>query len=233
MADEVQMPTPQINTESSLVRGARSSLNTVNNKTEEAPKKSVITKRELTFREKLKRSFVKEDVADVRDYVIFDIVIPSIRKAFFDTIVGTAAQIFGMSVPTTTYRPTGGYSPNQGRITPHERQYRDYNSIAVRSVGGYSAEPSDRYDRFYVSDWTFPIKEEADRVLTEMMDICDSSGWVTVGKFFELADPGGTAAGRNPYTNYNYGWHSIDNAGVKYIPNVGYIIVNLPPARPR
>lgn len=230
---DMHVPVPKINNEESLVRTTRSSLDrTIKKNEEKAVVKPKVTKRELTFREKLKRSFVKEDLADVRDYVVFDIIIPNVRKAFFDTIVGTAAQIFGISVPAGRY----GYSPTTAtpRITPHERRYRDYSSISNDRYNGYSGEEHlTRYDRFYVSDWVFTYKEAADDALMKLMDICDASGWVSVARFFEIVDPQGTAEGRNPYTNNNYGWHNVDSATVKYITNVGYVIEGLPPARPR
>ena len=231
---EIEVPTPNVHTESSLVRGSRENLKKPENdskKIEAKPLKGGITKKNPSFKEKLRRSFVKEDIKDIRDYVIFDVVIPSIRKSIFDTIVGTAAQIFGVSVPRSFgYSSDGRY--NGGRLTPHERQYRDYTSIQ-RSRQLASEEPRlARYDRFYVTDYPFVYKEDADSVLEQLMDICDYQGWVSVSQFFNIADPDGTIAGKNPYTNSNYGWHSIDNASVKFIQDYGYVI-NLPPARPR
>lgn len=232
---DMHVPVPKINNEASLIRTTRSSLDKATAKKEEQPVvKPKVTKRELTFREKVKRSFVKEDLTDIRDYVIFDIIIPNVKKAFFDTIVGATAQVFGISVPAGRYGYSGGTSPTP-RVTPHERRYRDYSSIANDRYNGYSSEPHvTRYDRFYVSDWSFQYKEEADDALMKLMDICDANGWVSVARFFEIVDPSGTAEGRNPYTNNNYGWRSVDSATVKFVSaDVGYIIDGLPPARPR
>ena len=231
---EMHIPTPKINSESSLIRSSRSSLDNVSDrkKIEVKPLKGKVSKREPTFKEKLKRSFVKEDLKDIRDYVIFDIVIPGIRKGIFDMIVGTAGQIFGISVPSNVYT-NRGYSSNNTRLTPHERRYRDYSSISRDASSGYSSNRNMRYDRFSVSDWAFEFKEDADSVLEQLIDICDYEGWVSVGQFFNIADPEGTAEGRNPYTNNNYGWHSLDNVpGPRLIPGEGYVL-DLPPARPR
>lgn len=233
---DMHVPTPKINSEASLIRSSRSSLNNVSDrkKIEPKPLKGKVAKRELTFMEKLKRSFVKEDLKDIRDYVVFDIVIPGIRKGFFDMVVGTAGQLFGVSVPSSVYSPRG-YSPANTRLTPHERRYRDYTSIQREGTNGYSGgvNRAARYDRFMVSDWSFEYKEDADSVLEQLIDICDYEGWVSVGQFFNLADPNGTAEGRNPYTNNDYGWHSLDNvSGPRLIQGVGYVL-DLPPARPR
>lgn len=232
---DMHIPTPKINSESSLIRSSTTSLNNVSEKKkiEAKPLKGKVSKRELSFTEKLKRSFVKEDLKDIRDYVVFDIIIPGIRKGIFDMIVGTAGQIFGVSVPTGAYS-SRGYSPANTRLTPHERRYRDYSSISQNGPNGYSQDSrSVRYDRFTVSDWAFEYKEDADSVLEQLIDICDYEGWVSVRQFFDIADPNGSVEGRNPYTNNNYGWNSLDNVpGPRLIQGVGYVL-DLPPARPR
>ncbi len=227
MGESVQIPQPNSHNESSLVRGGRENVNkSVIKKNDTSPLKGKVVKRDITFGEKIKRSFVKEDLKDIRDYIIFELVIPNARKAFFDTIVGTAAQIFGVSVPRGI-RYNDGYSPNNIRLTPHERQYRDYNTISQN--GSRSSTPRlTTYDRFYVNDYIFAYKEDAERVLEQIIDICDTYGWVSVAKFFEFADPEGTIAGRNAYTNNDFGWRNIDNATVRF-DGSGYFI-DLPPA---
>lgn len=231
MSENIIVPQPNMGShvESSLVRDF-TKVNSVNNTFNKTGTKKVqpkelkggIKKKELTFGEKLKRSFVKEDLHDIRDYIIFDMIIPNARKAFFDTIVGTAAQIFGISIPR------GGYSSSSTRLTPHERQYRDYNSISNNGQR-FSGTHRTGYDRFYVGDYVFLYKEDAESVLEQLMDICDTYGWVSVATFFDLADPNGSIEGRNAYTNNDFGWTSLESASVKFDGN-GYFI-SLPPAR--
>lgn len=241
-ASDMHVPTPQINPEAALVRSARSSLNDRKSSEEKTKdqnpgavkREQSAVKREPGFFEKLKRSFVKEDITDIRDYVVFDIVIPGLRKGFFDMIVGTAGQIFGISVPSSTFAGSP-WAPNRrtNQLSPHERRYRDYSSI--NSTAGYSpvqVTESAQSGRLYPSDWAWVYKEQADDKLTTLMDICDHDGFLTAAKFLEIVDPGSSRDGRNPYTNYNYGWRSIDNATVKFDANYGYYIDGLPPARP-
>ena len=230
---EIEIPKPKINSESSLIRSG-SSLNLMNKKETEEKKaqtlKGGLKKKDVTFGEKIKRSFVKEDLKDIRDYLIFDMIIPNLKEAAFNTLIGTVAQIFGVSAPTRSFRAVSrpGYGGNIRRLTPHERQYRDYNSIQNQNQIFSSR---DNYDRYYVNDFEFDFKEDAESVLEQMMDICDTYGWVSVAKFFEIADPEGTVAGRNAYTNNDFGWRNIDGSTVKF-DGSGYIIT-FPPARPR
>lgn len=240
MAD-IEIPQPNSHTESSLVRSStrNSLINSVNkDKVNQPALKGKVKKKELTFKEKLKRSFVKEDLTDIRDYVIFDVIVPSIKKGIFDTIVGAAGQLFGISVPSSAFRwsgsptTTSGYDGHPRTTTP----YRDLSSIGrgERRISPIYSHPYDRYDRFFIGDYPFDYREDAVSTIERMMDICDSQhGWVTVADFFNIVDPDSSLFGRNPYTNYNYGWPSMDSATVESLPDgSGYYIV-MPPARSR
>ena len=233
MAD-IPIPKPNEHSESSLTRTVGDNKYTnkssvISESKNKVQLKGGVTKKNPSFGEKIKRSFVKEDVKDIRDYIVFDVVIPSIRNAIFNTIVGAAGQIFGVSVPSNVFRYSNGYNGgSKTRLTPHERQFRDYNSIQRENR---TVVPIEQYSRFYVGDYSFAYKEDAESVLEQLMDICDTYGWVSVSKFFELADPDGTISGKNAYTNNNYGWYAIDNATVMF-DGSGYVI-NLPPAKPK
>lgn len=231
MAD-FEIPKPNINSESSLIRSGKVQDPPIKSKDEieaKKPLKGKIKKKQLSFGEKLKRSFVKEDLKDIRDYLIFDMIIPNIKEAAFNTLIGTIAQIFGVSAPTRSFRVASrpGYGGNVRRLTPHERQYRDYNSIQNQQTLTFRND----FDRRYVNDFEFEYKEDAESVLEQLMDICDTYGWVSVAKFFEFADPDGSAAGRYPYTNNDFGWRNIDGSTVKF-DGSGYVIT-LPSAQPR
>lgn len=222
MAEVFNVPKPS-QPQSTLVRGQVNRSG--EGKIEPKPLKGGISKKELSFGEKVKRSFVKEDLKDIRDYIIFDMIIPNAKRAFFETLIGTTAQVLGISVPRNVFRYSDGYSPK----TAHERNYRDYNSISNRTT---AQQPRTvQYDRFYVKDYVFTYKEDAEAILEQLMDICDTYGWVSVATFFDLADPEGAIDGRNVYTNNDHGWRSVNGAKVVFDGN-GYVIT-LPPATPR
>lgn len=215
--EKITIPKPNVHTESSLVRPAANQTQ----KKPEAEKKSLTNSsmvvREPTFKEKLKRSFVREDIKDIRDYVIFDIVLPALRRSLFDTIVGTFGQILGVSIPKASI--STGYNGN--KLSPHERKWRDYSSI---SSGSSTSGSIERYDRFYAMDFPFALQEDATATLEYLMDVCDTNGWVPVSRFFEFADPNSTIAGRNPYTNENYGWYDINGTTVREVEGYGYVL---------
>lgn len=223
------------NPESSLIR----SRNSLSSTSKEDPKKTKpqlkggVSKKELSFGEKVKRSFVKEDLRDIGDYIVFDVIIPGIQQGLYTAVVGTAAQIFHMPMPRIPFGNNVGvgYGGTSQRLTPHERQYRDYTSIQSNRPTTQSTLTPRYNTRFYATDYPFTYKEDADSVLEQLIDICDTYGWVSVANFFEFADPDGTITGTNPYTNNHFGWSNVDGATVKF-DGSGYVIT-LPPARPR
>lgn len=237
----IEIPQPNSSPESSLVRSSTRNSLFKNDLNKEQPAnqpsfKGKVKKKELTFQEKLKRSFVKEDLTDIRDYVIFDVIVPSIKKGIFDTIVGAAGQLFGISVPTSAFRWSGASSSSGYDGRPKNMPYRDYTSIdrGGRRTTPIYAHSYDRYDRFYIGDYPFDYREDAVATIERMMDICDSQhGWVSVADFFNIVDPDSSLFGRNPYTNYNYGWPSMDSAVVESLPDGSGYYIAMPPARSR
>lgn len=227
---EIEIPQPQESQkETSLVRTIDSTKNkkqTYIKKTDKPESsgktiKGKATKKELSFGEKLKRSFVKEDMKEVRDYIIFDVLIPSAKQSLLDMIIGAVSQTLG--IPTSRSRRSNGYSGTSIADTG-ERPFRNYASS--RQTSGRSRDRI-RYDRFRVTDIVFEYKEDAMSLLEQMMDICDQYGWFSV---FDFYDKAGITEG-NDYTNRNYGWTNVDGADIVF-EGSGYVI-NLPRARMR
>jgi len=223
----VEIPQPNTQKESVLVR-SKNLNNTKLAKPEQTGKtiKGRATKKELSFGEKLKRSFVKEDAKDIGDYIVFDVLIPGLKRSFFDMVVGSISQMLGIQAPY--YDPqkrSKGYSGTS--IVPSDsRRYRDYTMARGNSE---TVRVSDRlrYDRHRITDVIFEYKEDAESLLEQMIDICDTYGWFSV---FDFYDKAGIIEG-NDYTNQNYGWHNVDGATIRF-DGTGYVIV-LPSARMR
>ena len=229
MADQIPIPSAGGPSETPLIRTSepRKILRTDSSSksSTEIVKHRVYTK-EPTFREKLKRSFVKDDLKSVRDYVIFDVLIPNFKRSIFDMAMGALGQTLGIQVP----RYQGSALSNNNRSSGG---YRDYTAIASRNRDPVRERNDARYDRLQVRDIVFESKEEALSLLELMTDICDSNHVVSVFTFYEKA---GIREG-NHYTNQNWGWRNLNNVGVTSVEvpdfpdGIGYII-DFPPARP-
>ena len=226
MADQIPIP-GKGPSETPLIRTSepRKIIRTDSTKPDSSPVKHRVYTKEPTFKEKLKRSFVKDDLKSVRDYVVFDVLIPNFKQSVFDMITGAVGQTLGVQVP----RFKGASISTNNR----SNGYRDYTAIASRTRDPVRERNDARYDRLQVRDIVFESKEEALSILELMTDICDANHAVSVFTFYEKA---GIREG-NHYTNRDWGWRTLNSVGVTSVEcpdfpdGIGYI-VDFPPARP-
>ena len=209
--------------QTSLVRPAGESSaesKTKNENTEARVFKEAPTKRELTFKEKLKKSFVKEDLKDIGEYLLFDLIIPGIKRNMWEMVVGTASRALGISIPAfSSFRPfdqtSSGYSPY------NDSRYRSYDLEAARNRNSNRILPTrQRYDIYQTNTITFQYKDDAQIMLNRLLEVARTHPYVSVHTFYSLAQ----VMDGNEYTNGAYGWPSqlilneadIDNEGYGY-----------------
>ena len=159
---------------------------------------------------KLTDIFISEDVTNVKDYIIFDVVVPALKKAVYDLVVGT--------LDMSLYGGRGsGNRPKADKVS-----YRDYNDISrsgnrygdrTRTTSGYS------YDDIVVE-----TRGEAETVLSRMDEIMEEYSIVRVADLYDLVGVTGD------YTDNNYGWTNIRNAKIVRVRD-GYKI-DMPRALP-
>lgn len=139
--------------------------------------------------------FINEDAANVKNYVLFDVIVPSVKKALYDLVVG--------ALDMTLFGGRGG--ANNKRPTADKVSYRDYNGISSRD---------DRSSRTYTSsgysydDITLDSRGEAEAVLSRMDEVIEEYGEVRVADLYDLVGITGE------YTDNKYGWTNIRNARV-------------------
>lgn len=156
---------------------------------------------------KLTDIFIAEDVTNVKDYILLDVIVPSVKKAIYDLIVG--------ALDMSLY---GGRGDGARRPTADKVSYRDYNSVSrrdtrQRTASGYS------YD-----DIVLDTRGEAEAVLSRLDEIMDEYKIVRVADLYDLVGVSGD------YTDNNYGWTNIRNAKVVRVRD-GYKI-DMPRALP-
>ena len=145
---------------------------------------------------KLTDVFISEDAANVKNYILMDVIIPSVKKAIYDLVVGT----LDMSL-------YGGRGGGAKRSTADKVSYRDYNSVSSRrddrtynsnrTTSGYS------YDDIVVD-----TRGEAEAVLMRLDEVMEEYEQVRVADLYDLVGVTGS------YTDNAYGWTNIRNAEV-------------------
>lgn len=159
---------------------------------------------------KIKDIFISDDAANVKSYVLMDVLIPAVKKAVSDIVTNGIDMIL--------YGSTGG---NRKRSNSERVSYRSYYDRRDerplidrgRTRTGYS------YD-----DVILDSRGEAEEVLSRMDELIDQYGVVSVGDLYDLVGVSGN------YTDQKYGWSNIRSAEPVRVRD-GYML-RLPKALP-
>lgn len=151
--------------------------------------------------QKITDAFVPDDVANVKSYIIEDIVVPAAKEILLDSV----KAILGIN------------GKNGNKQTPASRvSYRQYYNNDSRrnySSGGNRSRNSYDFDDIVIDN-----RGEAEEVLDRMEEIIATYGFVSVADFYELVGV------PSNYTDNNYGWSNLRNAYVDRLRDGGYII---------
>ena len=153
--------------------------------------------------------FISEDAANVKSYIVMDVLVPAVKKAISDIVRDGIDMIL--------------YGESRGRRSSTSSSYVSYRD--------YSR--SDDRDRFRDSrirsgynhdDIILESRGEAEEVLTRMDELIDTYGVVSVADLYDLI-------GKScEYTDNKYGWTNIRNAEPIRVRD-GYML-KLPKALP-
>ena len=184
--------------------------NKENKKTVEKVVKGDVKTKKKSELYKIANSIVAEEAKDVKDYVIYDVLVPVIKDTISDLIKGTIDMLlYGKVSGRSSSRHGGNYS----RVS-----YRDYYDDR-RSGRRDDDRRNTRALRYSYDDLTFDHREDAEEVLSSMDDIIEQYDVVTVADLFDLAGVSG-----NGYTDQNYGWTNLSAASVMRTRTNEYII---------
>lgn len=145
-----------------------------------------------------------EDFPKVKEYILQDVLIPSIKKALDDIISnGSHMLIFGESARNKSNSFIGT-----------KVSFKDYTSYS-KSSNTQSTYKTERTG-FDYEDMIFDFRGDAEEVLAQMKDLLAKYGIVRVSYLYELI-----GKKNDNYCVYNYGWTNLDSARVVRMSN-GY-----------
>lgn len=158
---------------------------------------------------KISEVFISEDAANVKSYIVMDVLVPAVKKAISDIVRDGIDMIL--------------YGESRGRKSSTNSSYVSYRD--------YSR--SDDRDRFRESrtrtgynhdDVVLETRGEAEEVLSRMDELIDTYGVVSVADLYDLI-------GKScEYTDNKYGWTNIRTAEPIRVRD-GYML-KLPKALP-
>ena len=148
---------------------------------------------------KIADSFISDDAGNIGNYILNDVLIPSVKKAVVDIVTDGIAMLLGTD----------------------KKKGRSGSSTYV-SYRSYSDDRDDRYrssrTRSYsFDDIIFESRGEAEEVLDRMDELIDTYHAVSVADMYDLA---GLSC---DYTDNKYGWTSLRSADIVRVSG-GYMI---------
>lgn len=173
-------------------------------------KSSVVsTKKPLS--QKFAETFLKEDVDDVKMWLISDVIVPGIKNTLLDML---SMMFFGGS--------GGGYNrrSNQNGYTRERVSYNsyyksDYGSRRGRDERDSYGRPST--DKVDYRNIILQRRDDAEAVINEMHNRIDKYGQVSIADMLEAMEI------TSKYTDNNWGWTSHNDIGLRRVAN-GWLI---------
>lgn len=178
--------------------------------------KGAVVKKQPSFLTKLKETFIADDARDVGYYIVWDILVPTIKRTIRDVIVGSADRVFlGSSSPNTSsslYRERG--------VTYVKRtDYARTSSQNSKRQTKTESRPPIRTN-FRLNEIVFENYDDAAAVLERLVDYLDTYGKVSVDDYLDLA---GQSV---DYTAQDWGWRSLSSASI--VNTFGGYFIKLP-----
>lgn len=164
---------------------------------------------------KFKNSMVSEDVNSVGEYVVKDIVLPTIKDLIFNAVRGSLEMILW-----------GSASGKRGKSNI---PYNSLNSNGVyyynnNSKNESTVKRSKSMDYFDVNNIMFKNRIDAEEALLTLQTALEEYPSVSIADFYDAL---GMSA---PHTAYNYGWTNL--SGVDIRPYRGEYYINFPQYKP-
>lgn len=169
------------------------------------------------------QSFIVEDFGVVRDYLLFDILVPAVKDTIVDTACSAINMIFNGSDYNVKRNRWNSSNWNSQNKTNYGTIYRTDNT------GYFNRRQPDRRpiddsgwgrrSNMDYMDIPFDTRPDAEKVLDAMRDILDQYPSVSVADFYDLV---GYNYGNN-YTCNDYGWTDLSNVTVTWSRGAWYI----------
>ena len=150
--------------------------------------------------------FDDNNVGDVKEYVIFDVIVPAVKNAISNAITGGIDMLLFGERRSDSLR---------------SRDSRSYTSYSSRSTSrrDNSRQGYRRSSLFELDDILLPTKLDANSVIDNMFNILDEYGVVSVADYYALVgEP-------SNYQMNAWGWENLNNVYTQRTRNGEYKIV--------
>lgn len=178
-------------------------------------KKDSLVRTKKSLGRKFKEAFISDDVKDVKSYLFFDVVVPTVKDAILD-----AWEMIFFGSPS-------GRRGSRNRRYDRDRDYRSYDQYYKSSEYGGRRRERDRDrddDRRYRGDDKVDYRDivlrdrmDAEEVVRKLRDRIEEYDQATVADLYDLIDISSS------YVDNNWGWDRQEDIGIRRVRE-GYLI---------
>lgn len=158
---------------------------------------------------KVGQLFFAEDISSIKNYIIFDVLLPAIKNVVADSITNSVSMALFGDFRTGTNR--SGITSALNSPTKYSTVYRMGESPKIASTSR---------SRFFFENPIVEDKADAERVIRDLQDLIEAQEYATVADMYSMLGV------KSEPTYNNYGWYKIGQA--KPIPVKEGWVINLP-----
>ena len=157
------------------------------------------------------KTFLKTNSKDVKNYILTDVLIPSVVDTLFSIIIGGASMYFYGEATR------GVRDPREGRLGYHKANKEAMSGKQrVQRVNMYSYSGKDNFD---FDDIVLESRGDCERVLADMNEAIASYGRVTVADLYDMI-----GISNYNFQNNKFGWVDLKTAGYSRLMSGGYVL---------
>lgn len=147
---------------------------------------------------KLAGAMIEEDMSDVKEYLVWDVLIPALKDTIVDIIKkGVDAMFYGGATTPQNVKRSGNVS--KASYAGYYNRNRRRNEIP---------RYRNRRATFEFDDILFESRKDAEEVLSSLVDLTMQYGMASVADFYEMSGM------NSEFTDNKYGWGELSEGRV-------------------
>ena len=162
-----------------------------------------VTAKPKTGIAKLAETFFAEDIHKVKDYIIKDVIMPTIKDTIWTIIArGSERMLYGEA----------GHSPKNSKLP-----FVNYGGLFKNNSAPAPSSTNSSGSQYSVDNIILEDRGDAEKVLTAMNAHIATYGEVSISTLYEMiGEPIGD------FMSTRWGWRSLNTAGIMRTSNGGY-----------
>lgn len=159
-------------------------------------------------------TFISEDAANVKSYVVSEVLIPALKKAISDIVTdGIDMILYGSSGKSRQNSTKTSYISYRNYSDPRDKKY-SYREPSRSTNAGYS------YDDIILS-----TRSEAEEVILAMSELVETYGVASIADLYDLVGVSGN------FTDNKYGWTKANIRNAEVVRTRDGYLLKFPRAR--